>query len=244
MHRTRDGVTVVTHDPDLKRLCGDERLVSEVDYADLPPVRRRVATHFEGGERFFEDPSVSEGERRLATLEEVFRDFPDVAVNVDVKVHDERLVRDVSDLVRRFGRESRTVWGNYKAETVQLCHSVNPRIGILVSLKRVLKILLLFYTGLLPFLPVWETHLEIPMISVMRRPGQTWTRRTIIAILDKILMRRSLFRHLRARGIPTYAWVLNTEEEFDRAFRCGVEGVMTDHPSRLREYLRRHPEYA
>ena len=43
--------------------------------------------------------------------------------------------------------------------------------------------------------------------------------------------------------LKTYLWVLNEEEDFERGFRYGVTGVMTDFPTKLRQYLNKHPEY-
>lgn len=31
-------------------------------------------------------------------------------------------------------------------------------------------------------------------------------------------------------------WVLNEEEDYDIAMRLGVDGIMTDYPTRLKEY--------
>jgi len=58
------------------------------------------------------------------------------------------------------------------------------------------------------------------------------------------MMRKSLIRHLKKRGIQVYLWVLNEEAEFKRAFELGATGVMTDFPSLLRDFLDAHPEYA
>lgn len=41
----------------------------------------------------------------------------------------------------------------------------------------------------------------------------------------------------------TYLWVLNEEHEFDRAFKLGATGVMTDFPTKLKEYLDKNPQY-
>lgn len=43
--------------------------------------------------------------------------------------------------------------------------------------------------------------------------------------------------------LQTYLWVLNEEEEFERAFKLGATGVMTDFPTRLEQFLKSHPEY-
>jgi len=46
-----------------------------------------------------------------------------------------------------------------------------------------------------------------------------------------------LFLHLQKRGVTTYLWVLNHEDQFERAFSLGVQGVMTDYPSKLHQFL-------
>lgn len=37
-----------------------------------------------------------------------------------------------------------------------------------------------------------------------------------------------------------YVWVLNDEEDFQRAFDLGATGVMTDFPSRLKDFMDRN----
>jgi glycerophosphoryl diester phosphodiesterase len=44
--------------------------------------------------------------------------------------------------------------------------------------------------------------------------------------------------HLRRRGVMTYHWVCNNEEEFSRAIDCGAVGIITDEPVLLDEYLK------
>ena len=46
---------------------------------------------------------------------------------------------------------------------------------------------------------------------------------------------------MRARGIGVYVWVLNSEAEYEKAFRSGVTGVMTDYPAKLRRFLDANP---
>lgn len=37
-----------------------------------------------------------------------------------------------------------------------------------------------------------------------------------------------------------YVWVLNDEEDFQRAFDLGATGVMTDFPTKLKDFLDRN----
>lgn len=59
----------------------------------------------------------------------------------------------------------------------------------------------------------------------------------VLKIIDWIMMSPRLFSHLDKRGVTTYLWVLNNEEDYERAFNLGVHGVMTDYPTKLKQYL-------
>eukprot|EP00092_Neocalanus_flemingeri_P051535 GFUD01060003.1.p1 GENE.GFUD01060003.1~~GFUD01060003.1.p1 ORF type:complete len:194 (+),score=61.95 GFUD01060003.1:518-1099(+) len=187
-----------------------------------------------------------EEERNFATLEEVLRQFPSTQVNIDLKDKNEVLVDRVNKIIVENEAEDRCVWGNFSASTTELCYSTNPKVGLLFSSLQFLKLYILFYTGLLPFVNIRETHLEIPMPSVFldekyrTKCGNVGLARMspwITKLIDWLLMSPQLFLHLQKRGVTTYLWVLNNEEEFERAFNLGVQGVMTDYPSRLKQFL-------
>ncbi|KAK7483714.1 hypothetical protein BaRGS_00025035 [Batillaria attramentaria] len=214
-HLTKDGQVVVTHDVTLKRTCGEEVAIAETDYKAGDFTVFCLNYHQVTGE-----------DRRMPLLRDVFAAFPNLPINVDVKVNDDQLIAEVNLLIQEFNREHLTAWGNHNAQVVEKLYKTNPNVPLIFSLRRVAVLIALFYTGLLPFIPLKESLLEIIMPSI---------------ILD-LLMRPALIHHLEKRGIQTYLWVLNSEEEFERAFRIGATGVMTDFPTMLRDYLdQKHP---
>ncbi|MBN3288317.1 GDPD1 Lysophospholipase, partial [Polyodon spathula] len=238
-HMTKDEEVVVSHDKNLKRSTGVSANISELTYAELPPYLCKLDVSFqrecscEGGD-----------DKRIPLLSEVFDAFPNTPVNVDIKVNNDTLIRKVSELVTKYNREHLTVWGNSSSQIVEKCYKENPRIPLLFSLQRVLFLVGLFYTGLLPFVPLREQFLEIPMPSIITKfkDPQTMTRRQRLMtwLADTLLMRKALFSHLQARGIQVYVWVLNDEEDFKRAFDLGATGVMTDYPTKLKEFMDRN----
>ncbi|XP_067866800.1 lysophospholipase D GDPD1 [Heterodontus francisci] len=239
-HMTKDEQVVVSHDDNLKRATGVNVQIADLTFTELPPYHCRLHVSFKkdcfcvGGE-----------DRKIPLLKEVFEDFPNTPINIDIKVNNNILIQKVSDLVKEFNRQDLTVWGNASEDIVKKCYRTNPRIPILFSLQRVLLLIGLFYTGLLPFFPLREQFLEIPMPSILLKlkdPSKiSRTRRFMIWLADKILMRKSLFEHLKARGIQVYIWVLNDEQDFKKAFDLGVTGVMTDYPTQLKQFLERYP---
>uniref|UniRef100_A0A670JF00 Glycerophosphodiester phosphodiesterase domain containing 1 n=1 Tax=Podarcis muralis TaxID=64176 RepID=A0A670JF00_PODMU len=220
-HLTKDEQVVVSHDENLKRSTGVDVNISDLEYS--------VKCHCEGEDK------------RIPLLKEVFEDFPHTPVNIDIKVNNDVLIKKVSELVSLYKREHLTVWGNVSHEIVEKCHKENAHIPILFCLRRVLLLLGLFYTGLLPFFPILEEFLEIPMPSIILKLKESEkisrSQRFTIWLTDALLMRKALFDHLTARGIQVYIWVLNEDEEYQRAFDLGATGVMTDYPTKLKNFL-------
>lgn len=67
--------------------------------------------------------SAKEEDRKFALLHEVFEAFPNIPINIDVKVNDDRLISKISDLIKQFKREDYTVWGNFSDEITQKCYN-------------------------------------------------------------------------------------------------------------------------
>ncbi|XP_045381591.1 lysophospholipase D GDPD1 [Eulemur rufifrons] len=234
-HITKDEQVVVSHDENLKRSTGVNVNISDLKYCELPPYLGKLDVTFQRA-------CQCEGkDNRIPLLKEVFEAFPNTPINIDIKVNNNVLIKKVSELVKQYKREHITVWGNASYEIVEKCYKENSDIPILFSLQRVLLILGLFFTGLLPFVPIREQFFEIPMPSIILKLKEPDTvsrsQKFLIWLSDILLMRKALFDHLTARGIQVYIWVLNEEQEYKRAFDLGATGVMTDYPTKLKDFL-------
>ncbi|CAE1281111.1 GDPD1_3 [Acanthosepion pharaonis] len=199
-HLTLDGQVVVSHDNCLLRICGCEMLISQTDYKDLPSLKPELPLDF--------NPNVIVGspDRHIPLLEEVFQTFPNMPINIDIKVNDGNLIEKVSALIKKYNREEITVWGNKQQAISTKCYKCNPNIPLIFSLRRVLILLALYYSGLLPFVPLRETFLEIVMPSIILDETKSLVelsrkKRLFIRFCDILLMRPSLFKHLEKRGI-------------------------------------------
>lgn len=86
-----------------------------------------------------------------------------------------------------------------------------------------------------------RTVFEIPMPSIILKLKEPHTmsrsQKFLIWLSDILLMRKALFDHLTARGIQVYIWVLNEEQEYKGAFDLGATAVMTDYPTKLKDFL-------
>uniref|UniRef100_A0A9L0S315 Glycerophosphodiester phosphodiesterase domain containing 1 n=1 Tax=Equus caballus TaxID=9796 RepID=A0A9L0S315_HORSE len=167
-HITKDEQVVVSHDENLKRSTGVNVNISDLKYCELPPYLGKLDVAFQKA-------CQSEGkDNRIPLLKEVFEAFPNTPINIDIKVNNNVLIKKVSELVKLYRREQITVWGNASYEIVEKCYKENSDIPILFSLQRVLLILGLFFTGLLPFVPIREQFFEIPMPSIILNFPLAW----------------------------------------------------------------------
>ncbi|KAM4536097.1 lysophospholipase D GDPD3a [Fundulus diaphanus] len=235
-HLTQDGYVVVSHDENLLRQTGRDVTISSLNLEDLPLYEETLEVTFYAGH-------YSTGtDRKIALLEDVFRKFPQIPISIEIKENNQQLIQEVSDMVRRYNREAITVWASVDSTILTKCRSTNSAMPYSFSMQRGLLLLLLFYTGLLPFVPLGESLLQFYLPRIISRtyiPEENiLKKRLVVSLIDMIMMRRSLFKHLAARGIQVHLFVCNREEDIQAAFELGATGVMTDYPALLSNYIR------
>uniref|UniRef100_A0A9J7XG41 Glycerophosphodiester phosphodiesterase domain containing 3a n=1 Tax=Cyprinus carpio carpio TaxID=630221 RepID=A0A9J7XG41_CYPCA len=209
-HLTKDSHVVVSHDENLLRQTGQDVNISSLNLEELPPYKETLEVTFKAGH--FSTGS----DRNIALLEDVFRKFPQIAVNIEVKENNSMLIEKNSSMPYMF------------------------------TVKRALKMLLLYYTGLLPFVPLGESFLQFYLPQIINREyiPETWILRSrlVIFLIERLTLRKGMFKHLRDRGIQIHLFVCNEEQDIEAAFAAGATGVMTDYPTLLSNYIRRHKQ--
>uniref|UniRef100_A0A673JM86 Glycerophosphodiester phosphodiesterase domain-containing protein 1-like n=1 Tax=Sinocyclocheilus rhinocerous TaxID=307959 RepID=A0A673JM86_9TELE len=155
-------------------------------------------------------------DRNIALLEDVFHKFPHIAVNIEVKENNSMLIEKNSSMPYMF------------------------------TVKRALKLLLLYYTGLLPFVPLGESFLQFYLPQIINREyiPEMWILRSrlVIFLIERLTLRKGMFKHLRDRGIQIHLFVCNEEQDIEAAFAAGATGVMTDYPTLLSNDIRRRTQ--
>ncbi|KAB5555286.1 hypothetical protein PHYPO_G00031970 [Pangasianodon hypophthalmus] len=162
-HLTLDGYVVVCHDKNLERQTGCDVDVSLVKYQDLPLYREKLEVTFNAGQ-------FSTGkDRRIALLEDVFKKFPQMPINIEVKQNNDLLIQKVSSLVKEYGRDNITVWASEDSQIMAKCRKQNPFMPYSFTIRRGILLLALYYTGLLPFCPLGESLLQFYLPRVINR---------------------------------------------------------------------------
>ncbi|KAL6474972.1 hypothetical protein MHYP_G00160120 [Metynnis hypsauchen] len=238
-HLTQDGYVVVSHDKNLGRQTGYNIDISSLKLQELPPYKEKLEVTFYVGH-------YSTGQdRKFALLEDVFMKFPQMPINIEVKENNDALIEKVSSLVKKHNRESITVWATEDSDIMTKCRKQCPAMPYSFTMRRGLLLLVLFYTGLLPFVPLGESLLQFYLPSIINRtyiPEENiLKKRFVVFLMEKLTMRKSLFNHLVKRGMQVQLFVCNEENDMEAAFSVGATGVMSDYPTVLSDYLRKHP---
>jgi glycerophosphoryl diester phosphodiesterase len=220
VHVTRDGVPVISHDPDVSRMTEGTGAIADLD---LDALQRLDAGH-----RFSPDGGRSHPYRgrgiRIPTLREVFDALPGVRVNLEIKQNEPRLVTGVVRAVAECERADLTLLAAAEDETLAAVRAELGRQGVAPALGASVGDVLGYVRAALgdgaP--PPEPMALQIPP-SFGGEP----------------LVTRALVEFAHRHDVQVHVWTINEEAEMERLLALGVDGVMSDFPGRLRAVVDR-----
>ena len=210
-HVTRDGVVVAFHDARLDRVTDRVGAIAELDIADVEAADAGRAFTPDGGRSF---PLRGQG-IRVPRLEELLVRWPDARVNVDPK--SDPCVTPLVALIDRLDAWDRVCIGAFSDRRLarvralsggRACTSMGPRA---VAAARIAA------TG------GWMPRQGADCVQVPLRHGRV-----------RIVTARFLTAAHRA-GLPVHVWTIDDEPIMHQLLDLGVDGLMTDRLTRLRD---------
>jgi glycerophosphoryl diester phosphodiesterase len=219
VHVTRDGVPILLHDPDLDRVCDRAGLAAQYTWAEIRELD--AGYHFADGHGRY--PFRGHG-IRIASLEEAFVRFPDARFNLEIKCTGDAAIAATLDLVAEHDRASRTLIAAGEDPIMQAVrrlltrHSTAPAVG--ASLGEIVLSVSSALSG--EPMPAGVMALQIPAEFA----GQK-------------LATRELIDHAHAHDVAVHVWTINEIEEIAALLELGVDGIVTDFPGRMADWLGR-----
>jgi glycerophosphoryl diester phosphodiesterase len=219
VHLTRDGHIVVIHDATVDRTTNGTGAVSEMTLDDLRGLDAGHNFSPDGGPTY---PYRGRGVR-VPRLGEVLREFPDVAVNIDIKVGSPGIEESVLGVLRETNTSERVLVVSTSHAIVKRFRKVSGghvstgaskwEIGVFyilskLSLERLVR-------------PAYDA-LQVPL-----------RHRGIPLVTPRFL------KAAHARDVRVDVWTINQAEEMRRLLDLGVDVIMTDRPGMLAEVLQR-----
>jgi glycerophosphoryl diester phosphodiesterase len=214
VHATADGVVVAIHDPDLARVSGRKDLIRSLSWKEVSSVELNSSDH-------------------VPRLDELLEAWPDVRWNIDAK-HDSA-VSALAEMLKRCDAVDRvcvTAFSDRRLE--RLKRLVGPRLCTAMGPAAVGTLRL---TSLSPWAPAAMSRAAL---LPFRRFGavQVPTRYRNIEITEPRFLRTA-----HNAGLQVHVWTIDDEAEMVRLLDLGVEGIMTDRPTLLKEVLEKRGQW-
>jgi glycerophosphoryl diester phosphodiesterase len=213
---SKDGVLVVMHDDTLDRTTDRTGKLADLTWAEISQARLR-------------NPDGTISDEHPPRLEQVFTTFPEAMINVDAKV--DRAVQPLVDLVRAQGALDRTCLGSFSdGRTANMRQQLGPSTCTVCGPIDVIKIRLGWLGRLLG--------------SVKGACAQVPLRQHLIGPISVPVLDRAFLRRAHRRGIPVQVWTIDDADKMRELLDLGVDGIMTDRPTVLKQVLQERGKWS
>tara|TARA_B100000963_G_C22590841_1_gene655415 strand:+ start:130 stop:867 length:738 start_codon:yes stop_codon:yes gene_type:complete len=194
LRMTLDGEVIAFHDPDLKRLFNLDLQVKDLTFNEIANLFR-------------------EKNCRLLTLEDAFKEFPNVNFNIDLKVKE--VVQDSIDIVADLNVFDRVCFASFHSSHTKKVLQHNRNAIVSMGMKDV---------ALFKFFKIHNKNIKIIQIP-LRWKG--------IKVLT-----RNLIQKADESNLLVHVWTINDRKTINYLIDLGVNGIVTDEPELLMEIMK------
>jgi glycerophosphoryl diester phosphodiesterase len=218
VHTTADGTVVVIHDETVDRTTDGSGAICEMTLAEVKRLDAGYRFTPDGGKTY---PYRGEGVR-IPTMEEVYREFADVPINVEIKGKRPGIEKALWHIIERAGAEERTLVVSEDSGTIRRFREASDRRVATASSS--VELILFWLMGRLRL-----SGLSKPSYQALQGP-ETYKGLRIVT--------SELIRRAHERGLRVDVWTIDHEPDMRRLLGFGVDGIMTDRPDILTRVLR------
>ncbi len=209
LRMSKDGEVFLQHDETFDRTTNTSGLVGDFLWKDISKIN--------AGYKFYRSRGLSEMSTRFVTLLEALTKFPDLKFNLDLK--QSGMDKKVTDIIFSLKAESRVLVSSFSPKRLDNF--------IKVSKGRILTSGSFRENLVARFLPSQKRNIKVNAIQAPFR----W--RGVQVHSSKLL------NFCKLNNIPLHIWTVNSIDVFKKCLEIGCDGVITDEPIILREYLRK-----
>ncbi len=165
---TKDHQIVVHHDESLLRMTGVDKLIHEVNYADLPPLLTNLQHQSEKIEDYLTTINNNQDHiQKIPTLKEVLELLPsNKFIDIEFKQLSSDLIQKVNDLIYELGKERQVYWFSLDEKINKHLRLYDHQLPSIVSIQNIMIILFYYYIGVLPFIQLPDKVFGITLEEV------------------------------------------------------------------------------
>ena len=217
VHATADGHIVVMHDPAVDRTTQGTGPVREMTLAEIERLDAGYRFTRDGGRSF---PYRGQG-IRVPTLEEVYDEFVEVPINVEIKGERPGIEEAVWRIIEAAGAGERTLVVSESTPIIRRFRGASGgRVATATSSAELIFFYVLSRLGLGRFVR--------PRYRALQGP-ETYHGLRIVT--------PGFIRAAHGQGLRVDVWTIDTEADMRRLLGYGVDGIMTDRPDVLARLL-------
>lgn len=210
VHLTRDGQIAVTHDESLSRIAGISQHVHEMTLAELNALD--AARLFSRGDESF--PFAQQG-IGVPSLAQVFAELPTSRFVVEIKPADDAIVSPLLGVIDNTDMSRHVLIASEHQAPIDRVRELAPTIPTNLPTPEIAA----FMMSLPPGAPPFNPHGNALQVPPEHRGWQLVMPETIAAA--------------HALGLEVHVWTVNEPAEMRSLVEMGVDGIITDFPSRL-----------
>ncbi len=218
VHSTQDGHLVVMHDETVDRTTDGSGQISEMTLEAIKSL--------EVGGNWTQDDGQTYPYRgaglQVPTLEEVFQQFPDYPMNIEIKQETPSIAQPLCDLLRKYGMEEKVIVPSFSDSALAEFRETCPEVATAASSSEVRNFVLLNFILL--------SNLLSPQYEAFQVPQSSSNIPVVIP---------SFVNTAHDRNLQVHVWTVNAPDDMQRLADMGVDGIMTDRPDLLMQQLGR-----
>jgi glycerophosphoryl diester phosphodiesterase len=218
VHTTSDGHIVVIHDSTVDKTTNGSGRVKDFTLSQLKELDAAYNFTTDNGTTY---PYRGKG-TRIPTLEEIFKEFKDQEINIEIRQFDPPIEKELGELIRRYQMEEKVVVASVNKDSLNRFRKMNPDIRTSLARDEVMEFMFPDLFGYEPpgfALQVPETHKIVPFVTI-----------TIVT--------EDFINKAHRNGLEVHVWTVNDVGDMKRFINMGVDGIMTDYPDRLSQLLK------
>ncbi len=217
VHGSKEDEVVIIHDATLARTTNGRGRVRTRHLKELKALDAGYWYTKDGGLTYpFRGQKI-----KISTLKEFFLAFPEAKAIIEIKQARPSIVRNVIAVVTLLGREKQVLLATEKDQIMREIRREIHKNGLAIATG-------FSYGEVAAFMNWLATGKEVAYAP----PGQALQIPCEYAGMTLVSEQTLLAAH--ELGVEMFVWTVNEVEKMRRLLRLGVDGIITDHPARLR----------
>ena len=208
-HVTSDGVAVISHDPMLDRITDGSGLISRHTWREISTLR-------------------DESGNRLVRVDELLDSFPELVFNIDAKVDD--VVDPLINAINHTRSGDRVCVASFSEKRLRRVRKRLPGVATALGVSAIARMVGCARlpgavgSGLMRSVPGPRKNAEVAQVPEVSHHVTVVTERFV-----------NLAHH---HGIAVHVWTINDIDTVNVLLDMGVDGIITDEPTAVRDVIR------